>query len=228
MAILAIVPVGAMAQSTQPKDAPAAKPAGSAPVMIVIDGERIRQESLAGKSFSAEAEKYNKGFQEEDHKDEAPLHATDQELQKLRGTIPPEQFAEKARAFEQKVAEVQHVELKRHQAFERSLNAADYKLRQAILAAAHDVATAHSADVVLQSQALLFYNTSWDVTNEVIDLLNKRITKVDFPPPTIEPDQPGAPGATAADDAGTAKPAKPAKPPALQQAQPQQQLKLPQ
>jgi Skp family chaperone for outer membrane proteins len=228
LAILGVASTGAMAQSTQPKDAPAApaaKPAASGPVLIVIDGERIRRESLAGKSFAAEAEKYDKSFTDEDRKEEAPLHATDQELQKLRGTIPQEQFTEKARAFEQKVAEVQHMEAKRHQAFERSYNAANYKLQQAILEAAHDVATAHNADVVLQSQALLFYNTGWDVTNEVIDLLNKRVTKVDFPPPKIEPDAPGAAGATGAtaEDPGSAKPAK-----QLQSAQPQQPLKLPQ
>ena len=212
----------AHAQTAQTKDAPAAaaKPAAGAPVIVVIDAERVGRESLAGKSINTEAQKYDKSFTEDNRKDEAPLHTAEQELQKLRGTIPAEQFAEKARAFEQKMNELQRTEFKRRQAFEKSLNAATSKLREAVLEAAHDVALAHNADAVVQSQALLFYNTAWDVTNEVIDLMNKRVSKVDFPPPKIEPDVPPVAGA-AAQDPSLAKPP----PKQLQQAQPQ--LKLP-
>ena len=224
MAMIGVAATGALAQSTQPKDAPAAaaKQAGSAPVLIVIDAERIRRESLAGKSINSEAEKYDKSFADENRKDEAPLRTAEQELQKLRGTIPQEQFAEKARAFEQRVAEVQRLELKRRQAFEKSVNAATYKWQQAMLDASREVASTHNADAVLQSQALLFYNTGWDVTNEVIDLMNKRVTKVDFPPPKIEADFPAVAGSTQ-DDGTAPKQSKPLQ----QSAQPQQQLKLP-
>ncbi len=227
VAIAAAVVPGALAQSTQSKDASAsaAKPAAGAPVLVVIDAERIRRESLAGKSINAEAEKYDRSFREEAQKDEAPLRATQQELEKLRGKIPPEQFAEKARAFEQRVAEVQRIELKRRQALDKSYNTASYKWQQAMLDAAREVASNRNADAVLQSQALVFYNTGWDVTNEVIDLMNKRVSKIDFPPPKIEPDSPAIAGS--APQEGTA-----GKPQAktLQSSQPQeqQQLKLPQ
>ena len=45
---------------------------------------------------------------------------------------------------------------------------------------------------MIQSQALLFYVTGWDVTNEVLDLMNQRVTQVEVQPPTVEPDQPAA------------------------------------
>lgn len=183
-AILAGVSVSAAsAQDAKAADAKTeAKPAsGVGPVFIVIDPDRIRRESQAGKSINGEAEKYGKQIEEDNRKDESGLRSGEQELQKLRGTLPADQFAEKARTFEQKVAEVQRTELRRRQAFEKSYNTALIKWQQAMMDASRDVAAAHNADAVVQSQALLFYNTKWDVTNEIIDSMNKHVAKVDFP-----------------------------------------------
>ncbi len=184
---------------------PAAAPAVGNPVIVVIDTDRIRRECAAGKSVDAEAGKYGRGIDDENRKEEAGLHATELELQKLRATLPQDQFAEKARAFEQKVAEVQRAELKRRQAFEKSANIAMGKVQRAMIEAARDVASAHNADLVIQSQALLFYITAWDVTNEVLELMNKRITQVEFPPPTVEPDQAGQGEAAPADQPKSSK-----------------------
>jgi outer membrane protein len=188
----------ALADDTATTKPAAAKPASSgatAPVIIVIDTDKIRRESAAGKSVDQQADVYGKAFEDQNRTDEAGLRAAQQEIQKQQGTLPQEQFAEKARQFDQKAGEVQRAELKRRQAFEKSFNAAILKWQQAMIDASRDVATAHNADVVMRSQALLFYNSNWDVTSEVIDLLNKRLSKVDFPPPKIEPDAPGMAGA---------------------------------
>lgn len=221
---------GAWAQDAKTAETKAtdAKPLGpipgAGPVFIVIDPDRIRRESLAGKSINSEAEKYSKQFEDDNRKDEANLHAVELDLQKQRATMPQEQFAEKARAFDQKYGELQRTELRRRQAFERSFNAALLKWQQAMMDASRDVAAQHNADAVVQSQALLFYNTKWDVTNEIIDVMNKRVTKVDFPPPKLEPDT-GAPlpGAAAA---GAAPKQLQAQPQATQPA-PSGGLKLP-
>jgi Skp family chaperone for outer membrane proteins len=193
--IVASAAVAAQAQDTKPAaTAKVAPTPGAGPVFIVIDLERIRRESLAGKSINAEAEKYGKAVEDENRKAEAALRSGEQELQKQRGTLPAEQFAEKARAFEQKVSETQRTELRRRQALERSYNLAMVKWQQAMMEASRDVASSHNADAVVQSQALLFYNTKWDATNEVLDLMNKRVAKIDFPPPKMEPEA-GAPSA---------------------------------
>jgi Skp family chaperone for outer membrane proteins len=181
--------------ATTAKPAAASSASSAGPVIVVIDTDRIRRECLAGKSVDAEAGKYSRGIEDENRKEESALHATELELQKLRATLPQDQFAEKARAFEQKVAEVQRGELKRRQAFDKSANTAMGKVQRVMIEAARDVASAHNADLVIQSQALLFYVTAWDVTNEVLELMNKRVTQVDFQPPAIEADQPAGGGA---------------------------------
>jgi Skp family chaperone for outer membrane proteins len=185
---------GASAQTTKPADAKSTDAKtlgpipGQNPIFIVIDPDRIRRESMAGKSINSEAEKYGKQFEEQNQKDEATFRTEDQEFQKLRGTLTQEQLATKGHALELKYGEVQRVELRRRQAFEKSFNAAQLKWQQAMMEASRDIAAQHNADAVLQSQALLFFNTKWDVTNEIIDLMNKRLTKVDFPPPKVEAD----------------------------------------
>lgn len=211
----------AFADDTTAAKPAATKPASTgatAPVIIVIDTDKIRRESAAGKSVDQQAEAYGKNFEDQNRADEAGLRAAQQEIQKQQGTVPQEQFAEKARAFDQKAGEVQRAELRRRQAFEKSFNAAILKVQQAMIDATRDVATAHNADVVVRSQALLFFNSNWDVTTEVIDLMNKRLSKVEFPPPKVEPDVAGANGAAAGQDAA----AKDKKPKQTLQLSPQQ------
>jgi Skp family chaperone for outer membrane proteins len=223
---------GALTQSARAADKPAetktgdvkaAAPAGSptGPVFIVIDPDRIRKESLAGKSLNAEAEKYGKQIDEENRKDESSFRVEEQEFQKQRGTLPQDQLTSRGRALEQRYGEVQRTELRRRQAFEKSFNMAMIKWQQAMMDASRDVAASHNADAVVQSQALLFYNTKWDVTNEIIDLMNKRVSKIDFPPPKLEPETGAA--------AGGAKDKQLQPSPQLQaQPQPSGGLKLPQ
>jgi Skp family chaperone for outer membrane proteins len=225
-AALAVVALtGAMAQDAKAADKPAeaktsdAKPNG--PVFIVIDPDRILRESLAGKGLNVDAEKYGRQFEEENRKDELAVRSADQELQKQRGSLSQEQLAEKARGLDQRWGEVQRMELRRRQAFERSYNAARLKWQQAMMDASRDVAAAHNADAVVQSQALLFYNTKWDVTNEIIDLLNKRTTKIEFPAPKLEAEVTPAPAA------GGETGKKQLQPSTQQQPQPSGGLKLP-
>jgi len=179
----------------------AAKPAAGAPtvpVIIVIDPDRVVRESAAGKSVAVEADKYGKGFEEDSRKEEAGLQASAQEVQKQQASLTREQVDQKRGELEQRAAEIRRNELKRRQAFERSYNAAMDQVQQAMIDATREVALARRADVVLVRQALMFFNGQFDVTGEVIDLMNKRITKIDFPPPKIEADVPGAAGAPGA------------------------------
>jgi len=196
------------------QDATTAKPVAAAgtttggPVIIVIDPDRIRREAAAGKGVDLEAEKYAKTFDDENRKDEAALQATAQELDKDQRTLTKDQIDEKRHALAIKAEEVRQMEIRRRQAFEKSANAASLKLYQAMLEASRDVASNHNADVVMRSQALLFFNTQLDVTTEVVELMNKRVAKVEFPPPKLEAE--GVAGAAA--QPGTPDPTKAAKP----------------
>jgi Skp family chaperone for outer membrane proteins len=207
-AALAMVAAGsagvARAQDTTTKAA-AAPATPAIPVIVVLDPDRVVRESSAGKSVAAEADKYGKGFEDESRKEEAALQAAVEEAKKDQANMTREQIDQKRGEFERRAAEVRGNELKRRQAFERSYNAAMSQVQQAMIDATREIALAHRADVVLVRQALMFFNSQYDITGEVIEQVNKKITAVDFPVPKIEAEAPGtAPAAAPAAD--TAKP----------------------
>src|SRR5208282_1720677 len=100
--------------------------------------------------------------------------------------LTKDQIDERRHTLAIKADELRQIEIRRNQAFQKSANLAGQKLYQGMLESSRDVASSHNADIVMRSQALLFFNTQLDVTNQVIDLLNKRLPKVDFPAPKIE------------------------------------------
>jgi Skp family chaperone for outer membrane proteins len=166
------------------------------PIIVVVDTDRIRRETTAGRNLDAQAEKYGKALDEDNRRDEAALKADELALQQQRQSLPQDQFTEKTRAFEQRVSDAQRIELKRRQAFDKSFNAAALQLQHAAVDATHEVATARNADIVIVKQAVLFFNASMDVTQDIINLVNRRLPAVEFPPPKMEPDGPQGSAAT--------------------------------
>jgi Skp family chaperone for outer membrane proteins len=205
--------------ATTAKAAAPAAGAPASPVIVVIDPDRIRRESAAGKAVDIDLEKYGRAFDDENRKEEGGLQAAAQELDKDQKTLTKDQIDERRHAIAIKAEEIRQSEIKRRQAFDKSANLAGQKLYQGMLESSRDIASAHNADIVMRSQALLFFNTQLDVTNEVIDLMNKRLPKVEFPPPKIEADAPaGGPAAAPTDQPKpTAKAKEKEKPPQQQQ-----------
>ena len=239
LASLSLASGAALAQdaTTKPAAAPAAAQAPAAseiPIVIVIDTDRIMRESAAGKSVNTEAEKYGKTFEDQSRKEETDLQAEVIDFQKQQGTLSKDQFETRRAQLEQKTAEVRRNELRRRQAFERSGNAAMGQVVDAMNNAAREVALAHHADLVVLRQALMFFNSKFDATQEVLDLMNKKVAKVDFPPPKLEdlPGDAGAQGAATPAAPGAAAKPKPAPSAAVKQTPPaasggQLQLNLP-
>lgn len=172
------------------------------PIVAIVDIDRIMAESAATKSINAQAERYRKSFTEQDGKEEATLHATQQSLEQQRKSLSQEVFAEKLREFDRQVAEVQRMELKRSRAYDRSFNTAMAKVQETMIQAAREVAQAHNANVVVVKRAVLFYDDRMDITAEIIALMNRKLPTTEFPPPKIEADAGPPPGQGAAGSLG--------------------------
>jgi Skp family chaperone for outer membrane proteins len=175
--------------------APAAAAAGSipAPVIAVVDVDRILRETAGAKSVDAQATKYKQSFQAELSKEESALRATQQELEQERKTMAQDVFAEKARAFQERAGAFQRKNALIQRAFDVSMNTALGKVRQAMLDAAQNVAATRGATVVLPSGQIIMFDPKMNITSEIIAEMDKKLQNVEFPPPKVE----GEPASTA-------------------------------
>jgi Skp family chaperone for outer membrane proteins len=161
-------------------------PAAPAPIIGVVDVDEIQQESAAAKAVRAQAAKYRQDFQSQGSAEEAALRAAQQAIEQERKTLPPQDLAEKARAFDASVAEYQKRELARRRAFEKSFNIAMTKVQQAMFEATRQVAMTHGANVILPRGQVLLFDDKMNMTKEIIALMDKALPTADFPPPVLE------------------------------------------
>ncbi len=170
--------------------------------LVVIDVQRILQESLAARSVQKQLESQRARFQSEIASKEKALNDADNELKELRNTNKnTEQLPEREQQLRQKfLAMEREVQSKRHAldaAFTNSMGA----VRNALLAVVADLAKNRGIQAVLLKQQALWYDPSLDVTDAVLAKLNAQLTEV-----PVKIDLSDLPGAGAAEPLTLVKP----------------------
>lgn len=147
--------------------------------LVVIDVQRILQESLAARSVQKQLESQRAKFQSEISSKEKALNDADNELKELRNTNKnAETLPEREQQLRQKfLAMEREVQSKRHaldEAFTNSMGA----VRNALLAVVADLAKSRGIQAVLLKQQALWYDSSLDITDAVLAKLNAQLTDV--------------------------------------------------
>jgi|GEM_PF-1226112 len=180
--------------------APAAAPATAsapvksgqmlAPVIGVVDADMVMGQSAAARSVAAQRDKWQQTYQGELSGQEASLRETRQKLDADRANMKPEEFQEKARAFEQSFGEFERKVLVRRRALEKSFAIAMGQVERAMFESTAQVAGAHGINMVLPRSQVMLFADNMNLTKDVIDVLNKKLPKVDMPTPQLESDAP--------------------------------------
>jgi outer membrane protein len=156
----------------------AAKPAATTPPILVVDVQRILDESLAAKSVQKQLESNRSKFQTEISKEENELRTAEQELNKAHDQLTADNYTEREQALRQRFLTVErHVQARRKvldQAFTDSMNTVRENL-QTIVAI---VAKEHGATLVLTKQQVVWTDKSLDVTDEVLNRLNAKLPQL--------------------------------------------------
>jgi outer membrane protein len=175
--------------------APAPAPALQAPppTLIVIDFERILQESKAGKSVSEQLQQragsFQKGFQQQ----EADLNTAQQELMRQQSILAQDAFSAKARDLQRRSDELREKEAKANAALQQSNREAIVRIQQTIRPILEDIMKERGANVVLNRGAVsLISDDRFDVTDEALKRLD-----VKLPTMTVTVAEPAAPAAAA-------------------------------
>lgn len=149
-----------------------------APIIAIIDVQRILQESLAAKSVQKQLEGQRSKFQTEIEGEENGLRQSEQELSKSRDQIAADVYADREQQLRQRFLAVErHVQGRRKvldQAFTDSMNS----VRASLLAIVDAVAHERGVNLVLVKQQALWVDAPLDVTDEVLRRLNSKLPEL--------------------------------------------------
>lgn len=149
-----------------------------APVVAIIDVQRILQESLAAKSVQKQLEAHRAKFQTEIEGEENGLRQAEHDLNKSRDQITADVYTEREQQLRQRFLSVErHVQARRKvldQAFTDSMNV----VRSGLLDIVNTVAHEHGANLVIVKQQALWADKALDVTDEVLGRLNHKLPQV--------------------------------------------------
>lgn len=181
---LSVAAPAVFAQDSAPK-ADAAKAAEAAkgselktPIIAVIDVQKIMQESNASKSVSKAFEALRDTYQKEIAALEDKLRKGEDELRKQQTVLSPEALANKRRDFEKQVAEVQKTVQTRKRVLETTLNEAMAVVHKTMVEVVADISRERGANLVLARQQFVLVDTQLDVTDAVMERVNKKLPQV--------------------------------------------------
>ena len=149
-----------------------------APVVAIIDVQRILEESLAAQSVQKQLESQRSKFQTKISAEEVALRKAEQDLAKSRDSVTPDVYADHEQQLRQRFLDVErHVQSRRKaldQAFNDSMNAVRKSLLDIVGVIAHD----HGANLVIVKQQVMWSAKDMDITDEVLVQINKTLSQV--------------------------------------------------
>jgi outer membrane protein len=149
-----------------------------APVIGIVDVQRVLRESKASKSVRPEIDRMRKAFQKQVSEQEQRLRQVEQELNRQRAILAPEAFAQKRRAFSEDARKAQSNVQQRRRDLDRAFNASKNEILENLVVVAQAVAESRKLNVLVEKRFVFLSAKTMDVTNDVIARLDKRLPKL--------------------------------------------------
>lgn len=160
--------------------------------IVVVDANRVQRESLAGKAMVAERERYQQSFNTDFEGTRKQLQVSEQELARQRPNLSSEVFQDKARDLNTRIADFQRQYQGAVRALDKSSATASNELQKAVVSVTSEVASELGVGLVMHKQHVFLHDERMDITNIVIERLNKRVSSVPFPVPETEKPAPAS------------------------------------
>jgi len=154
--------------------------ADSTNTVVVVDFQKVFQDSLAGKDFTSKLESKRKSFEDTRNKKEADLVKMNEELKKQQSVLSSEAFEKKRKDFESKVQSFQQELQEDGMKFEKSRNDAVEQVEETTKEILADIAKEKSYSVVISKNAVLFSADNLDISAEVLKKLDAKLKTVNL------------------------------------------------
>lgn len=168
LTLLSIAPP-CVAQSFDPDDYPVAR---AAPVLLVIEQERVFAESAFGKEIIALNEAEDAALRREGLALDKQFEEEEQALTARRAELTPEAFRAEADAFDQKVVETRQAQEERGAALVQRAERRRREFLRQIGPVLLEILEESGAAAVIEQRALLISKQDLNITDEVIKRLD--------------------------------------------------------
>lgn len=145
----------------------------------VVDMQKLMNSSTAAMDIKERAKKERDSYQASISKEEDQLRKEEAKLQEQRSILTQEAFNDKARVFKDKVAKVQRNFQEKRAAQEESLKKSLDQVNQVVFEIIDSLAKEEGFDVTIPTSQILYATKSLDITEKVLERLNKKLPKLD-------------------------------------------------
>lgn len=172
-----------------------AQQADKAPLIVaVVDGGKLTQAAKAMKSAQEEAEKLAKRFDADFAGEQKKLQAEYQQLEKDRLKITGQEYDQRLQRLNARFAEVRRTAQIRQEQMTRAVRAVQFQFRSEVVKVIQAMSVESGYTLVIEKSALLHAAAALDITDKVLERLDKSQVQVKFEfPPKAEPGAPAAP-----------------------------------
>ncbi len=154
-----------------------------APVIAVIDFQKVLRDSTAVKSLSRsigeEKTEYLAGLR----KEEEAFRKADQELSRQRSILSAQAYAQKRGELEQKVANLQRQARKRKRGLDQAFASGMSRVQNELAKVAAEIAEERNLDLILSKATVSFVNPKFEITEEAVKRLNARLPELPLEQP---------------------------------------------
>lgn len=172
----------------------------AAPVVAVVDGTKLTQTAKAMKAAQAEAEKLAKRFDADFAGEQKKLQAEYQQLERDRLKITGQEYDQRLKRLNARFAEVRRTAQIRQEQMSLAVRYVQFQFRTEVVKVIQAMAVESGYTLVIEKSALLHAAASLDITEKVIERLDKSQVQVkfEFPPKAVP--APAAPAIPAMPD----------------------------
>ena len=153
-------------------------------VVAIVDYQRILEESSATRAIKEQLLQRRQLYQNEITKQEQGLRQADQDLSRQRAILAPDAFAQKRREFEAKVAEVQLGAQTRKKELDEAWDYSVREVQTALRAIIAELAKERGFNLVLGRSQVMYADSKYSISDEVLARLNERLPTVSVPDST--------------------------------------------
>lgn len=182
--------------------------AQTAAKIAYVDMQKITTDAKAAKNLQAQVQEQQRVMNAEVQSKQREFQQQEEELRRQQTIIDQPQFEQRVQDFQRRAAEAERQMQEKGATISRAVATAEQKLQENMIAAITEVARARGYDLVVTSQSSLLLTASLEITQPVLEALDKRLPtlKLEVAAATPAP----APAPAAARPAGSATPARPA------------------
>jgi Outer membrane protein len=156
-------------------------------VIAIVDMQKLQDESTAYKGLVKQRDKYVAELKAEVSKEETSLRKMEQDINKERSILTQEELNKKIEAFRTKMMEFQQKVQAKQEAIYKSFMEAGLKIQnEALNPAVAEIAEKKGANMITGSSQMMQFAPEFDITEEVIKLMNKKLPKVTMAKPNAE------------------------------------------